>query len=286
MAIETQNVVLTLVGIGISCISIFFSFSALILIGERVNRVLQGNDINTPKTTIIRVSTMLGIGLGSVGIVLLFELIMQNIQALYVVPSLTTNIIDLINLLVSLIPYPFGGNYLLVEIFMQTNVVSVPASFWVTSLLGVVFFILITRSLYLKAIRTLHNVIYFEPKKFSTTSPIEVKPVAVQTLTPIRAYMKKDLSMATRDYQMLMFLIMPILLAVIGDVVSFSSAQGATAADVSPLVLTFALSTIYQGMSGLMLVFGFLTTENSGSSVIASLPIVVRDQHLAKLRLC
>ena len=52
---------------------------------------------------------------------------MQNIQALYVVPSLTTNIIDLINLLVSLIPYPFGGNYLLVEIFMQTNVVSVPA---------------------------------------------------------------------------------------------------------------------------------------------------------------
>ena len=63
VAIETQNVVLTLVGIGISCISIFFSFSALILIGERVNRVLQGNDINTPKTTIIRVSTMLGIGL-------------------------------------------------------------------------------------------------------------------------------------------------------------------------------------------------------------------------------
>ena len=99
------------------------------------------------------------------------------------------------------------------------------------------FFILITRSLYLKAIRTLHNVIYFDPKKFSTTSPIEVKPVAINTDSDSCLYEKGSFD----GYSRLSNVNVSHNANFISgywSVVSFSSAEGATAADVSPLVLT------------------------------------------------
>jgi len=40
----------------------------------------------------------------------------------------------------------------------------------------------------------------------------EIKEVRVEPITPIKAYIKKDLSMATRDIQTFMFIITPIIL--------------------------------------------------------------------------
>ena len=280
VAIASQNILVVLISIVMAIINLLFSFSILILVGERVNRIMQGNDVNTTKTNFIRISTIIGVGLGITIIVLVFSFALKTIDTLLVSPPNNANLIDSINLIASLIPFPFGGNYLMMLVFL--GVQNVPPMLWATSLIGLALSGLITRSVFRKALSTLHNVIYFEQKKSTTEIPGKVKPIKIEALSPVRAYMKKDLSIVTRDFQMLAFLVGPIIMPIFGVIFVIISNPGFSDFT-QKFFFMVGISIMYQMMGATLLICGFLTTEKSGASILSSLPIVIRDQVLGKV---
>jgi len=278
VAIATANPLVVLLGICVSTVSLLFVFSVLILVGGRVNRVLRGNDVNTTKASIIRVATLLGIGLGSFFFIFVFQFAIGGMNAFFLPPPLTAGGIDLLNLVMSLIPFPFAGNYLLVEVFIGGQ--SVPPELWLTSTIGFILFILITGSIFRKAVKTLRHVIYFEPKRFSVGAPSTVKPVKVEVVSPVRAFIKKDLSFATRDYQTLMYLIMPLILPIMSV---FAVTSASTSRPDFDYLILFGINAFYLLLGAVMITYGLTSVESSGASVLASLPVVVRDQALGKI---
>lgn len=282
IGIVTGSWIHILVSIVISITSTIFSFSLLVVVGEKVNRVMQSNDVNTPKSNLIRIGTMLGIALGSMVIVVVFQFAIQAIDQLFANPTMNSEQIDIINYVLSLIPFPFAGNLILAELSLSWS--DIPLPLWITSIIGLIFFIQLARSGMKRALGTLKHVIFFEPKRFSIESVKEQKPVLIDSISPVKAYMKKDLSMATRDYQMIMFLVFPIILPVFGVVVTSMSmnGQGSVAIE-ETLMMSFVLGVIYGMMGALMLIFGLLSVESSGASIMASLPISVRDQAKGKV---
>lgn len=190
LAILTANVTVVLVGTGVAVISLLFDFSVLILVGERIHRVLQNNDVNTLKASIIRVSTLLGVGLGGFLIAIIGVSSIQGVNALFAAPALPPQAMDLLNIIASLIPFPFAGNYFLPEIFVGSS--AVPPALWGSSVVGFSFFVLLTFFLFRKARTTLCGVIYSEPKTVSPAAPGQQKPVAVAVVAPVRAFIKKE----------------------------------------------------------------------------------------------
>lgn len=278
-AIGSQNVWMTLIAFGISFINLLFGFSFLVIIGEKINRTLFENDINTGKATVIRIATILGMGLGSMVVVLVVEFSLIYIDQIFVQPPIYSSWFDILNIVLSIIPFPFGGNYLLTAILIHDQI---PPMLWISSIVGVILFIKLTWSMTNRALKTLRNIIYQEQKKF-IQDKIETKPPAIVSTTPIKAFMKKDLSICTREYQSMMFLIMPLILPLIGlFAVSFGSGGDTAMVFEDRISMVLVLGMIYIMIGAVMLITGLLSNESSGASTAASLPIVIRDQAMAK----
>ena len=125
----------------------------------------------------------------------------------------SNNVINSINIVASLIPFPFAGNYLLIELYLPSTV---STGLWISSIVGLGIFIGITYVLFLKSLIALQSIVHIETNKVSNlSSPKMKKTVRIESTTPIKAFMKKDLSIASRDFMAMRFLIMPILLPII-----------------------------------------------------------------------
>jgi membrane protease YdiL (CAAX protease family) len=118
--------------------------------------------------------------------------------------------------------------------------------------------------------------------KIALDTPVEV---IIESTTPIRAYIRKDLSTATRDIQTFMFIIMPFILPMMVLVPFLIVPTGFGDSFLEGFVVTWLLITMYQPMISMMLTSGFLNMEDTGASILSSLPIRTRDQAKAKLLL-
>jgi len=112
--------------------------------------------------------------------------------------------------------------------------------------------------------------------------PVEV---LIEPRTPIKAYIRKDLSTATRDVQTFMFLIMPFILPLLMLIPLLITPTGLGESFLDDYIVVWALLTVYQPIISMMLTSGFLNMEDTGASTLSSLPINTRDQAKAKLLL-
>ena len=101
--------------------------------------------------------------------------------------------------------------------------------------------------------------------------------IAIKAKSPIIAYIRKDLSIATKDIQMLMFILMPIILP---TVMVFSILGSAGTEVVEDFLILWTIVIIYFPIIALMLIAGFLNVEDSGASVLASLPLNPRNKEM------
>jgi membrane protease YdiL (CAAX protease family) len=118
--------------------------------------------------------------------------------------------------------------------------------------------------------------------KTTLEEPVEV---LIEPRTPIKAYIRKDLSTATRDIQTFMFLIMPFILPMMVLIPFLITPTGFGDSFLEGFVVTWLIITMYQPMISMMLTSGFLNMEDTGASILSSLPIRTRDQAKAKLLL-
>jgi membrane protease YdiL (CAAX protease family) len=284
--IMSFNIVLTLVTALISVINVFFSFSILVLVAGRISRVLKVSEAASRKATLIRVLTMLSYIIVIFSASFLIQWIMISAGEFFFTLA-STQIPYHINLIFGLIPFPFAPGYFIIMVMEPT---SFPINLWIPVIIGMVLFALLTLFTYKKALKAMRSVTSSaslelkQEKSLKTTldSPVEV---VIEPTTPIKAYIRKDLSTATRDIQTFMFLIMPFILPMMVLIPFLIVPTGFGDLFLEGFVITWLLITMYQPMISMMLTSGFLNMEDTGASILSSLPIRTRDQAKAKLLL-
>ena len=280
------NILLALVALMISVINVMFSFSILVLIAGRISRVLKISEAGSKKATLIRIFTMLSYMVVIFSASFFVQWIITSVGAFFDMTA-SSDIPLIVNIIMSLIPYPFSSGYL---ITMSMEPSSFSPILWVSALFGVGLFILLTFFTYkkaLKAMRTVTSSASLEAKQSLSSNETYEKPIEVliEPRTPIKAYIRKDLSIATRDIQTFMFIIMPFVFPFMVLIPLLISPSGLMDSFTEDFVIVWAMVTLYQPMISMMLTSGFLNMEDSGSSILSSLPIRTRNQAKAKLLL-
>ncbi|MHA1375916.1 MAG: CPBP family glutamic-type intramembrane protease [Promethearchaeota archaeon] len=281
MLILTQSILLFFVSLLISIINVVFAFSILVIVSQRLSRVFRIQEINTKRATTIRLITMLGYFILIFSMSIFLNIALSSIDNFYALATSLDNT-ETINVIFSLIPFPFSPSFLLTMCIEPTRFSSLQ---WVIALMGLFLYGTISWLLYRRAVKAMRSV--------TSSSSIEIKSgrkvdeeivVKVEKRTPIKAYIRKDLSMATKDIQMLMFILMPIVLPLIMvlTITGVASSDG-TSEIAGDFMIIWSIIVIYFPIIAIMLVSGFLNVEDSGASVLASLPLNPRDQMKAKL---
>jgi len=282
--IISLNIILALVVAFISIINAIFSFSVLVLIAERISRVLKVSEASSKKATLIRIFTMLSYMIVIFSASFFIQWII-NASSEFFYLSASLEIPFLVKILMSLIPYPFAPGYLLTLAIEPT---SFPIIFWITTIIGIVLFILLTYFVYKRALKSMQIVTSsaaLEAKKRTTSKKESEKEIEVliTTRSPIKAYIHKDLSTTTRDIQTFMFVIMPFILPFMTLIPLLMSSSGMGASYYEDYIVIWSLLTLYQPMISMMLTSGFLNMEDTGAAILSSLPINPREQAKAKL---
>jgi len=213
MLIGSQSLIIFLICFGISFINLIFSFSILILIGERINRILDINEIGSKKTLLIRlinIFSYLVIVFSSYAIIQWFFSSIGTMYYLFVASDYQS----IINLILSLIPYPFSSSFL-ISLFIAPNQAS--PQLWVSTLIGFALFSIITYWISKKAFKAIERISISKLKAINVIGNFEAinkdNRVDVRITTPFIAYLRKDLYTISRDIKAFISIIMPITLS-------------------------------------------------------------------------
>ena len=279
MLFGTLNVLIFLVSLLVSFVNVVFSFSFLVIVGEKMSFLFSESKGKSKKANKVRMLTMLGYFIIAFGTGFVIQWSYGAIDTFFEIFS-TSGPSDTVVILLSLIPFLLAPGYL---ITLSTVPNQVPLALLFSTLAGFALFILLTWAVFRKARGALRSAVSTEIKmeKVEEKKPIiiEVKPIS-----PIKAFLKKDLVSSTRDIQSFMFIFFPIFYPLI----MVLTLQGPIIGEITSLEGIIMLWSIIVGVYLFippMLVAGFLNIEESGASTVASLPVIPREQVKAKILL-
>ena len=277
MLFGTLNVLIFLVSLLVSFVNVVFSFSLLVIVGEKMSFLFSESKGKSKKANMVRMLTMLGYFIISFGTVFVIQWSYRAVDTFFEIFS-TSGPSDTLIIFLSLIPFLFAPGYL---ISLSTVPNQVPLALLFSSLAGFVLFILLTWVVFRKARGALRSVVSTEIK---TERVVESKPIQVEVkpIAPIKAFLRKDLVSSTRDIQSFMFIFFPIFYPLI----MVLTLQGPIFGEVTSIEGILMVWSIILGVYLFippMLVTGFLNLEESGASTIASLPMIPREQVKAKI---
>lgn len=284
--IITQNIFTFLASLLSSFLVTILAISLLIIVGDRFSRIFSESNRNSSKANILRMASLAGfflIGFGSSFVLNIgINAIIVLAEEFQLNPPST-----FLNMVLSFIPLPFAPGY-----FVSISMIDspVPINLLSSSLVGMAILAGITYLTYKVAIRSLSSVATFEidaykaKKGSKRKSKLGMEPVIIEVkpTSPVKSFIRKDLITSTRDYQSLIFVLMPLIYPLI----MILSMQGAIIGGVSStfsIMILWALILIASQFIPLMLVGGLLNLEESGSSTLASLPVLPRDQAKGKI---
>lgn len=276
MLIGTLNIIIFLASLLVSTLNTIFNFSLLIIIGEKLSFVFSESKGKSKRVNLLRTIAMLGYFIMAFGSGLIFSFGFQTFDTLLTRFETSEPPINL-NIILSLIPLFFAPSYFIASSTMPNQV---PLELYISTLIGLIIFIIITFGVFKLAQRALRTTISTEII-IEDTKKKDVE-VEIKQESTILAYIRKDLVSATRDMQSFMFLFFPIFYPLI----LIFSMQGVITTEVTD---TLGILILWSSMLGIylfippMLIIGLLNLEESGSSILASLPMIPREQAKAKV---
>jgi len=282
LLILTQNIFAFFMCLISSFLITIFGGSILIIVAEKFSRVFSESNRQSSKANLLRMVSLMGFFIIAFGSSFIMQFGLNAIYDLIATFSLNPPTMGL-NMILSMIPLPFAPGYL-VSLSLAPD--QAPLSLWGSSLVGMGLLAGLTFLTYKIAIKSLSSVATFEVdySKTKKDAKKKIKPtlIEVKSTSPLMSYIRKDLISSTRDYQSLIFVLMPLVYPVI----LIFSMQSVITGEISSLfgnMILWAIIIIVSQFIPLMLVGGLLNMEESGSSTLASLPLLPRDQAKAKL---
>ena len=279
MLIQTQNILIFFVSLGISFVNILFSFDLLILFGERLHRVLYSNKTSPKKALLVRLINILSYIAVILGTIYIIQWVFGSIEYVFGTMILFPHA-QLLNIIFSTLPYPFNPSYIL-SLAITPTLLSV--NLWISTFVGLGLFIIITYVVHMKTSKTLFKITNYSSLNSRQVYQKEEIEIKIKIRTSIGAFLRKDLAVASHDIKVFLSLIMPIILACI---FTFSFNIGLVS---SPIiferdVIIYCLGILlFCPIISSMLVYGISYIDLSGETVLAGLPIIPRDRVKAKL---
>ena len=269
-AIFTQNVGVTLLALGVSFLNILFTISVLTIVAQRVHEIFKKDHDNSKKGALLRIGVLIAYMVLLMSGVITMQFITEWIGPLYSRPPPEN--LDVLIIILGLIPFPLNGAILISGTY--TGIFS-GSNLWVLVLLGSVIYIRVIGSLFKRCLKRLQNVTAlqtFQPPS-SMKEVITINDIHVQiTHPPVNAFFKKEKSAASRDFQLIIWFIIPYIYAILAMTMAL---------DEDP---DFFLYVFYLILSSLFIAAGVLRTDGDGATVNVALPIIGRDQAAAKFR--
>jgi len=282
LLILTQNIFAFFMCLISSFLMTTFGTSILIIVGEKFSRVFSESNRQSSKANLLRMVSLMGFFFIAFGSSFVMQFGLNAILDLIDVFRLNPPSMDL-NMILSFIPLPFAPGYL---VSLSLVAEQAPLSLWGSTLVGMGLLAGLTFLTYKIAIKSLSSVATFEidTSRTKKDGKTKVKPISIEvkSTSPIKSYIRKDLISSTRDYQSLIFVLMPLLYPII-MILSMQSAITGEVSSTFGIMILWAIILIVSQFIPLMLVGGLLNMEESGSSTLASLPLLPRDQAKAKL---
>jgi hypothetical protein len=285
LLIGTSNVVIFIISIGISILNVLFSFNILILVGGRINRVLDVNEINSRRSYTIRLFNIISYIIITLGSMYLIQWAFSSIDIFF---RLFLNIQnpEMTNIFLSSIPYPFNQSYFILNLIVSDRT---PLELWFSSIIGLIIFFAITWGLYAKALQQLEKLTFSkfrstEKKKTSKKREKEIE-VKIKSLSPVKAYLRKDLVLISHDLKTFLSIVTSIILSFIYIFYFNLGSIGEITHIVSVIYTNLIGMLIFHPILSAMLVYSILSLEDSGQSLLTSLPIIPRQQAKTKLLL-
>lgn len=279
MLIGTQNVIIFFVCLGISILNIIFSFDIVILLGKRLNRVMDFNTTNSKRSLSIRLINIFSYLFIILSSVYLIQWAFGNIETIFLI-VIGFEQSALVNLILSIVPYPFNPSYLVTIIIIQSQI---NLTFWISTLIGLGLFVLLTWWIHSKTSKTLEGISHQEPTNQKKNLVKDKIQVEIKTYSSLGAFLRKDLSIITHDLKTFMAIIMPIILSCIFTF-SFNFGSMNEVIEIERHILIYCVGIlIFCPIISGMFVYGLNNIEISGQSITVSLPISPREQAKAKI---
>ncbi|MFX1274728.1 MAG: type II CAAX prenyl endopeptidase Rce1 family protein [Promethearchaeota archaeon] len=281
LLIATQSPLVFVLSLAVSLLNSLFGFSILIIIGKKISQLFSEEAQTSKRSNLIRIVTIVGYMILVLGTSLMLQAAISFLD--FLIDFFSVNNPDmLLNIILSLIPLPITQGYI-ISLGIYPSYFSL--ELLISSIIGLSLFALLVFGLYRKAIQSLHEVTMTEvrvkKKKLIISDKKEEINVEIKSKTPLKSYIRKDIISASHDMQTFIYILLPVIYPII-MIVAF---QGALDMNSNPFY-AIGLWMIILGvflLSPIMLIIGLLNMEESGSSIIASLPIVPRDQAIAKI---
>jgi hypothetical protein len=251
----------------------------VILLGRKMAKVMEDQEENTGMANFIRISTMLAYVLFSMLASYAIQMAISKIPLLFDPANqfISTDNVNIVNKVLSFIPFPFSGAFLLSSITI--GLTKVPTLVVIGSVIGIVLQIGLAILVFRKALHTLQDISTIDVK--TKKKRVRKKPtiIEVRISKPTRAYIKRDLAVITRDLQMITYMLLPIMIPIstalayeLGDMIRNTGVPAMTI-----YIMSFAIFSTF------FMVIGITSVETGGETITSSLPINVRDQIKAKI---
>jgi len=278
--IGTLNLTLFFICFGMSVLNTLFAFSLLIFFCVRLDRILDINDLGSQKTNLVRLFHMFSYIIIIIVSVYSIQFSFSSIDSIF---NWFVNIDSpsIVNSILALIPFPFNPSYI-IALFISPEQVSF--ELWLNSMIGLAIFILLTWLVCSRTLKSLEKVSF---SKYSIIKKQQVsngnQKLTLKVRSPVQAYIRKDFITSSRDIKTLMSFIMPIILSYIFTLSYNLAGLGEIAFLQSTGIYDWLINLGFQVIVAGMIVFSLLNIEESGETILASLPIIPRERARAKL---
>ena len=282
MFIGTLNVMIFLICLGISILQSITTFIILIIFGERLNRIIDINDPNSRKATILRLINIFGFVIIFFGSLIFVQWAITSIASFFTSP-LVQESPALLNLILATIPFQ-SPSYLIVFLTIPSQY---NLHFWIGIFCGLGLFILFTYWIFTKTISGLKKIKLSDDdnlKKNKNSHLIqELLQINIKIRKPIYSHFIKDLAITFRNLKIFLSAITPIIISfVFTFTLNFTVLKELTPVG-TDFIYTWSVILAFQPIICGMLVYNLMNLEESGDPIFSSLPIIPKNQAKSKL---
>ncbi|MGB5911439.1 MAG: hypothetical protein WBH31_09620 [Promethearchaeia archaeon] len=279
MLFATQNMLIFLISLGTSLLNTVFSITVLIILGEKIAKRIKIKNVKAKKSLLFQLLNTLSYALIIFGSIFIVQMTLSSLVNI-LMTFLNLYNSPLYNLILSLIPFPFNPSYL-ISLFSSTSHITI--QLWLNTLFGLALYLILIYFFYRKSLKSLNNIISLKYKFNKNYLPEKIDKLKIRISSVIKAFIRKDLLIISRNLQIFMGIIMPVIMSFVFMTffnISFVRGEDLLSGDLYyPWITLLGLSPLLSAM----IVYNLLNMEASGKTIMGTLPISVRDHAKAKL---
>ncbi|MFX0018485.1 MAG: hypothetical protein ACFFDL_11850 [Promethearchaeota archaeon] len=279
MLFVTQNIIVFFITLGTSILNSIFSISVLIILGEKIAKLIRRQNIKAKKSLLIQVLNTFSYAIIIFGSIFIIQMILNSLVTI-LIASLNLYRSPFYNAILGLIPFPFNPSYL-ISIFTTTSQIEMP--YLLNPIFGLGLYLILIYFVLHKALKSLNNIISLKYKINKRDFSDKKDGPKIHTTSKIKAFIRKDLLIASRNIQTFMSFIMPIVMSFVFMIffnISYAGGGDLLSRDLYyNWIILLGFSLVISGIT----VYNLLNMETTGRTIIGALPIVYRDHAKAKL---